>query len=172
MSGLVLVLPVKTHESSAPENHLLPRAQPCSALGFPCTAQLAEPSRSFSSPERGREQSWASPCTREPSLAPPEQFREPECREQSPRCASHRAGSRRDRFVLLSLGRVMLMGLQQRACSRSNQLPAPVDVFLIRLFTLHRAGCLQVMALGLTLGQWQETLDPLSTLCTPSAGDP
>lgn len=63
----------------------------------------------------------------------------------------------------------MLMGLQQRACSRCNQLPAPVDVFLIRLFTLHRVGWLQVVALGPSLGQWQEKL---STLCTPSAGDP
>lgn len=66
----------------------------------------------------------------------------------------------------------MLMGLQQRACSRCNQLPAPVDVFLIRLFTLHRAGWLQVMALGPSLGQWQETLEALSTLCTSSARDP
>lgn len=70
----------------------------------------------------------------------------------------------------------MLMGLQQRACSRRNQLPAPVDVFLIRLLTLHRAGWLQDMALGLSLGQRQETLNPpaqgLCTLCTPSARDP
>lgn len=70
----------------------------------------------------------------------------------------------------------MLMGLQQHACSRRNQLPAPVDVFLIRLLTLHRAGWLQDMALGLSLGQWQETLDTpaqaLCTLCTPSARDP
>lgn len=48
----------------------------------------------------------------------------------------------------------MLMGLQQRACSHRNQLPAPVDVFLIRLFTLHRMGWLQDTALGLSLGQW------------------
>lgn len=32
----------------------------------------------------------------------------------------------------------MLMGLQRHACSRRNQLAAPVDVFLIRLVTLHR----------------------------------
>lgn len=31
----------------------------------------------------------------------------------------------------------MLMGLQRHACSRRNQLTAPVDVFLIRLVTLH-----------------------------------
>ena len=31
----------------------------------------------------------------------------------------------------------MLMGLQRHACSRHNQLTAPVDVFLIRLVTLH-----------------------------------
>lgn len=31
----------------------------------------------------------------------------------------------------------MLMGLQRHACSHRNQLAAPVDVFLIRLVTLH-----------------------------------
>lgn len=31
----------------------------------------------------------------------------------------------------------MLMGLQWHACSGRNQLTAPVDVFLIRLVTLH-----------------------------------
>lgn len=60
------------------------------------------------------------------------------CKERSPRQASRWGrGSRQDRFALLYLGFVMLMGLQRHACSRRNQLAAPVDVFLIRLVTLH-----------------------------------
>lgn len=69
-------------------------------------------------------------------------------------------GSRQDRFVLLYLGFVMLMGLQRRACSCCNQLAAPVDVLLIRLFTLHRGARLWDMRLGLSLDQLQEALAP------------
>lgn len=68
----------------------------------------------------------------------PKLLRDTVCKERSPRQASRWGwGSRQDRFALLYLGFVMLMGLQRHACSRRNQLTAPVDVFLIRLFTLH-----------------------------------
>lgn len=58
-------------------------------------------------------------------------------KEQSPWQTSRWGwGSRQDRFALLYLGFVMLMGLPQHACSRRNQLTAPLDVFPARLFTL------------------------------------
>ena len=146
----VPILPTAPHGAPCLESHLsCPRAQPCSALRFPRTMQLprarAEPSCSpcWAAPaaDRGREQSWASPGT---GIFPgtgetsPEPLRGAARKERSPRQASRWGrGSRRDRFALLYLGFVTLTGLQRHACSRRNQLPAPVAVFLGRLVTLH-----------------------------------